>query len=77
MEIHDLAEPTLNDLDGYEIRLNEPGGRHFEGTLKDGMADVRDLDGKPPPAGRYELSFRPAGAIGWANYYRLPTLDVP
>jgi hypothetical protein len=76
MRIHELEEPTLDDLDGYEVRLNEPGGRHFEGELHQGMADVRDLDGKRPPPGTYELSFRPKGSTGWANDARLPTIEV-
>lgn len=76
MRIHDLERPRVEDLEGMDVRLNEPGGRHFEGVLHNGYFDVFDADREPPPPGVYELAFREHGTTAWANDARLPTVEL-
>lgn len=76
LDLHDRETLTLDDLEGCEVRLNVPGGAHFEGTFKDGTWFVYDAGGKHPPAGTYELSFRAPGTEPWHNDAKLPTVDL-
>lgn len=67
---------TPNDLAGFEVRLNEPGGQHWEGVI-DEQGRFRATDGSALPApGKYELSFRKKGATAWGNAAELPELEV-
>jgi hypothetical protein len=69
-------ERTLDDLAGFDIRLNAPGGAHFEGRL-DGDGHFVPADGTPAPGhGRYEISFRAPGRTAWMNDARLEFLEL-